>query len=292
MVKYIYDAWGNHSVKVLDSACTELSQLNPFRYRGYYYDTETGLYFLKTRYYDPQVGRFTTIDDLQYLDPEHINGLNLYAYCANNPVMNVDENGNSWWSRFWNSLAGKIVATILVAVAIVTISILTAGIGTAVTGALGGGVAATIFGGAVGGAISGAIFGAGMSIISQGISNGYGNINWGKVGIDTLVGATIGAITGAIASGIKIAQAAKMWDKGTFKSGFQSMRYHYSKHGADFKNILDYTKSAINFSNRNASLLKYTFSYKYGNAIWRFSYTNSAGGMFTAAGKIISYWLK
>ncbi len=93
VVEYTYDAWGNHIVTPTEEAYTELSQLNPFRYRGYYYDTETGLYFLKTRYYDPEVGRFITIDDLSYLDPDTINGLNLYAYCGNNPVMNVDPSG-------------------------------------------------------------------------------------------------------------------------------------------------------------------------------------------------------
>ena len=61
--------------------------------RGYYYDEETELYFLKTRYYDLEVGRFISVDGIEYLDPETINGLNLYAYCGNNPVMNVDPNG-------------------------------------------------------------------------------------------------------------------------------------------------------------------------------------------------------
>ena len=93
VVKYTYDAWGNHAVEVFDTACSTLATLNPFRYRGYYYDTETELYFLKTRYYDPEIGRFMTIDGIEYLDPETINGLNLYAYCGNNPVMNVDPNG-------------------------------------------------------------------------------------------------------------------------------------------------------------------------------------------------------
>ena len=65
--------------------------------RGYYFNTETKLYFLKTRYYDPVTGRFITIDDISYIDPETINGLNLYAYCGNNPVMAVDPNGNKWW---------------------------------------------------------------------------------------------------------------------------------------------------------------------------------------------------
>ena len=99
VVKYTYDAWGNH--KVLDSNGVENTQatfvgnINPYRYRGYYYDSETGLYFLKTRYYDPMVGRFISMDDVAYIDPETIGGLNLFAYCNNNPVMNVDPSGHS-----------------------------------------------------------------------------------------------------------------------------------------------------------------------------------------------------
>ncbi len=100
VVKYVYDAWGTCKVTILDgtpegSQSQHIGNLNPYRYRGYYYDTETGLYYLKTRYYDPVTCRFVTIDDLQYIDPETINGLNLYAYCANNPVMNIDPNGTS-----------------------------------------------------------------------------------------------------------------------------------------------------------------------------------------------------
>lgn len=80
VVNYIYDAWGNHAV--LDANGADITDpnhigvLNPFRYRGYFYDTETGLYYLQTRYYDPEVGRFITIDGIEYLDPETINGLN------------------------------------------------------------------------------------------------------------------------------------------------------------------------------------------------------------------------
>ena len=98
VVQYWYDAWGNHKVvdekgdEITDQ--TNIGNLNPFRYRGYYYDTETGLYFLQTRYYDPEVGRFLNRDSVQYADPETINGLNLYAYCLNNPVEYVDPTGN------------------------------------------------------------------------------------------------------------------------------------------------------------------------------------------------------
>ncbi|MBQ4585461.1 MAG: hypothetical protein IJA82_04570 [Clostridia bacterium] len=65
VVKYIYDAWGNHAV--LDYTDFGLGELNPIRYRSYYYDTETGLYYLQSRYYDPEVGRFISMDDINYL---------------------------------------------------------------------------------------------------------------------------------------------------------------------------------------------------------------------------------
>ena len=90
VVQYYYDAWGNHTVS---GSNLTLANLNPFRYRGYYYDTETGLYFLQTRYYDPEVGRFLNRDSVSYADPETIGGLNLYAYCLNNPVEYVDPAG-------------------------------------------------------------------------------------------------------------------------------------------------------------------------------------------------------
>ncbi len=100
VVKYIYDCWGNHAIvaETGDEVTDGIGVLNPFRYRGYYYDTETGLYYLQTRYYDPELGRFISQDNIDYADPETINGLNLYAYCANNPIMNVDPTGEFFWS--------------------------------------------------------------------------------------------------------------------------------------------------------------------------------------------------
>ena len=109
VVKYKYDAWGNH--KVCDKNDVEatneafIGYLNPLRYRGYYYDNLTGLYYLKARYYDPTIGRFISPDGIEYLEPDNVNGLNLYAYCANNPVMYVDPSGHSWeWSTFGQAL--------------------------------------------------------------------------------------------------------------------------------------------------------------------------------------------
>jgi len=106
VAKYVYDAWGNHKVfnelnaVVYDSTNpsstygNEIGCINPFRYRGYYFDNETGLYYLNSRYYDPLVGRFINADTFDYLRPKNIQGLNLYCYCLNNPVCNFDPNGH------------------------------------------------------------------------------------------------------------------------------------------------------------------------------------------------------
>lgn len=113
---YWYDAWGNQ--QVLDATgnaitdTTNVGILNPFRYRSYYFDTETGLYYLQTSYYDPEVGRFLNIDSLDYADPETINGLNLYAYCGNNPVMNSDPEGHFWFT-FLTTIIGAVVGAVV-----------------------------------------------------------------------------------------------------------------------------------------------------------------------------------
>ena len=67
-----------------------IAALNPFRYRGYYWDEEIALYYLNARYYDPEVGRFISQDDIFYLKPIILNGVNLYSYCYNNPIKYID----------------------------------------------------------------------------------------------------------------------------------------------------------------------------------------------------------
>ena len=93
VVQYSYDAWGN-IVSTSGTLASTLGQYNPFRYRGYYYDEETGLYYLQSRYYDPVVGRFISPDSTDFLG---ITGTtlsyNLFAYCENNAVNNVDPSG-------------------------------------------------------------------------------------------------------------------------------------------------------------------------------------------------------
>ncbi|MDY6141670.1 MAG: RHS repeat-associated core domain-containing protein [Bacilli bacterium] len=90
VVQYSYTAYGVCSI----SGNTSLGNENPFRYKGYYYDVETSLYYLNTRYYDPEIGRFISPDSVEYLNPQSINGLNLYAYCFNDPINYADPSGN------------------------------------------------------------------------------------------------------------------------------------------------------------------------------------------------------
>ena len=99
IAEYSYDAWGNCTIV---SDYNGYGARNPFRYRGYYFDTDLNMYYLMTRYYDPQTGRFINADTPKYLKPKTINGLNLYAYCGDNPIMYVDPTGHDFWSDLWN----------------------------------------------------------------------------------------------------------------------------------------------------------------------------------------------
>ncbi len=93
IVKYAYDAWGKCTI--LSGSNTIIANINPFRYRSYYFDLESGLYYLNARYYDPSWRIFISPDSPEYLDPETPSGLNLNAYCNNDPVNYADPSGNS-----------------------------------------------------------------------------------------------------------------------------------------------------------------------------------------------------
>lgn len=156
----------------------QLATLNPFRYRSYYFDEETGLYYLNKRYYDAELGRFINADSLDNLDKESLNGLNLFAYCLNNPVNLTDSKGTSWWSDLWEGIkknwdviVGAIVSIILVVVGVV------------LTVASGGTLAV----------LGGALIGAGIGGFISGLQNKLnGNSFWSGY----LGGAVGGAITG------------------------------------------------------------------------------------------------
>jgi len=210
IVKYVYDAWGNHKTYVLNDGqyvdiSTNLSytqsgsnnkliaELNPFRYRGYYYDIETGLYYLNSRYYDPEIGRFINADDVSMLDSTQnfSNGLNLYVYCLNNPINDIDSNGNLSW---WQWLLFGIGAALVVAAAVVL---------TVASGGAFAGVAGAVLVGAAKGALIGAAIGTVAGGIIGGATSGWslnGILTGMAIGFGT--GAVIGAITGAFVGGV------------------------------------------------------------------------------------------
>ena len=91
VVTYTYDAWGK-ILSVTGTAANTIGRYNPLRYRGYYYDNETGFYYLNSRYYDPAVGRFLNADSYINANGDLL-GFNMFAYCSNNPVMGYDPTG-------------------------------------------------------------------------------------------------------------------------------------------------------------------------------------------------------
>ena len=114
---YEYDAWGN-VISITDNngnaitSPNHIGNLNPFRYRGYYQDTETGLYYLMSRYYDAVTHRFINADGYFQAGTSILDG-NTFAYCANNPVSRADTGGDSWFS----DIAATIVESALAAMA-------------------------------------------------------------------------------------------------------------------------------------------------------------------------------
>ena len=120
---YKYDAWGALTWSCASgTSAFEYSlvyNLNPFRYRGYIYDFETGLYYLQSRYYNPNWGRFLNADGILNGNGDII-GYNLYAYCSNNPIMGYDPFGEWNWGSFISAVVVVAVATATVALAVAT----------------------------------------------------------------------------------------------------------------------------------------------------------------------------
>ena len=121
LYQYEYDAWGNHTVldaqgNTISPDAPHVANFNPLRYRGYFFDTETGLYLTGSRYYDPVTCRFINADTAAVLtaSPDSLYDKNLFAYCDNNPVTRVDSEG-----EFWDTLL-DIVSVVVSVVDVVT----------------------------------------------------------------------------------------------------------------------------------------------------------------------------
>ena len=91
VVEYDYSSYGKVEVK---KDTVGISKKDHIRYKGYIYDEETKLYYLISRYYDPEIGRFISPDSVEYIEPSSISGLNLYVYCCNDPINMYDPSGN------------------------------------------------------------------------------------------------------------------------------------------------------------------------------------------------------
>ena len=94
IVSYAYDSYGN-ILSIVDNSGIDLGTINPFRFRSYYYDNETGLYYLSSRYYNPVLRRFINADN--NISGQGYNGNNLFVYCGNNPIVRFDDGGESWY---------------------------------------------------------------------------------------------------------------------------------------------------------------------------------------------------
>lgn len=185
---YEYDAWGN----ILSSSGSK-AEINPLRYRGYYYDTETGFYYLQSRYYDPVTHRFINADAPEYSEiaADSLDDTNLFAYCSNNPVMRVDETGElcSWLKK---TIAAVAIVAAVAVVAAVTVA--TAGSCTAVAAIAVGAAKGAAIGMVVGGAT-----GAAQGAVSHRLKTG----SWKGAGQAALEGMGDGALTGAITGAIQ-----------------------------------------------------------------------------------------
>lgn len=200
-VLYRYDPFGNATVTCLNLAGRQdnseeerIAKLSPFRYRGYHYDEESGLYYLITRYYDSWTGKFISPDPFSFLDPETVGGIDLYCYCLDNPIMNVDPLGQDWEIQNW--LKWAIGATVITGL----------GIATVFTGDVAGVILGAAFYGALTGAVSGAIV---SGLIGGIISANSGDGFWKGMADGSSDGFMLGAISGAalaaLTSGANIA---------------------------------------------------------------------------------------
>ena len=192
---YKYDAWGNWTVSGGD-----VGTYNSFRYRGYYYDTAVMLYYLKTRYYDPETGRFISPDSINYLAPQSINGLNLYAYCLNNPVMYVDPTGESFILAM---IIGGAIAGAIIGATVNGVTAYSEGVrgwdlaGAIVAGAAVGGIAGGIIGAGVGTLFGGAAVGGALAIAGGGTAAAGAAISASAAGTAVLTGLAAGIGIGA-----------------------------------------------------------------------------------------------
>ena len=228
-VTYTYDAWGK-LVKLEDSTANSVGTQNPFRYRGYYYDTETSLYYLQTRYYDPEVGRFINADAFTSTDISGALSANMFAYCENRPTIGSDPTGE--WVHI---LIGAAVG----AVGSLASQVLSDVIASAATGNFSLSSWQTYAGAVAGGAAGGAVYAATKNSTAAGAASGFvstfttgalekteTNRTWGDIVAESVNEGLIGAKLGKAGDRIGIKGKTKgrnSW-AAVYKSGLTKLK--------------------------------------------------------------------
>ena len=213
-------------------------------YKGYYYDEETELYYCNTRYYSPEIGRWISIDDIDYLDAKTINGVNLYAYCMNNPVMCSDPSGHF-------TIAALLISVGL-SLAFEFVSDLIDGngidhslkeyVGAGVSGLLGG------FDGGLGAQL---VFSVAGGIADSLISGELKDKNIGKVllniGISTALSTVAGSLGGKLGSKLKGNSLAKL-GRHEIKNSMKNMglKFSLNKNETSAKAIIKFLNEDTN----------------------------------------------
>ena len=230
IAKYSYDPWGkllsvtpNGWLDEQNAYYLAVAEANPLRYRGYYYDSETGFYYLQSRYYDPEIGRFINADSYASTDATGLLSTNMFAYCENDPVNRSDPSGEAF-------------SLITIAVG-ATVGALVNAAGTALSNVADGkawndGIGLALLSGAVSGAVStvsmnpaarlaiSAVTSAAESVYDQ-VKND-GSVNLGRLTADVAVG-TISGYSGYIGNNltgsfVKSGSTLKGQIKNAFKS--------------------------------------------------------------------------
>ena len=265
LARYEYDSLGN--CKVYNLGNSTIGDVNPFRWKGHYFDTETGFYYINGRYYDPQTASFLDAESVSavFADSDNplaldrngiacvntfafaINATNVFTHLEMFADINYDINANKpWWEIAWNAVVNWFAKTMHAITKwydsipnwlkwVVGIGVLAVlAIATVATGGASGGVVGFILAEALKGAAIGAVSSALSNGIIEGIKSakteeGFWSGFFDGAADGFMSGAIIGGITGAISGGVQVSRAASCWDKGTFSSKYKSMKHHYKE---------------------------------------------------------------
>ena len=271
VVSYVYDSWGR-LISTTGSLAETVGVQNPFRYRGYYYDVESEMYYLNSRYYDPEIGRFINSDNLEVTtSSQTLRDKNLYAYCNNDPINFEDSEG-----ELGHIALGAIIGAV-VSVATTTIDNIRNGASakewasslviSAVSGAASGALSATGLG-VVGQCVGNGIIGAATSVVEQVADGGLKSVSITKTAWDTST-SVISAYIGG-----KGARAGKQYDRmvNNIKSGKKTVKKAYSYYISQVKNDKNINKKI------QKSWAKSTASSYIENKVQNLGATNTSAG--------------